>query len=589
MNEKPSYLNSELPSQERVNDLLSRMTLSQKIGQMVQAEWPNISPKEMEEYELGSLLSGGEILLPENTKAGWKKIIQDYQDALAKTSLKIPMIFGVDAVHGHNNMYGATIFPHNIGLGAANDVEGVFKMSQITGKEVLATGINWNFSPSIASAKDPRWGRTYESFSTDPAIASRLGLAFTQGHLSVGMVGCAKHYLGDGGTKMGTGLSNKMDRGNTILTKTEITTELLPPYQAQIAAGVQTIMPSYSSLNGTKMHENSYYIQEVLKGALGFQGFIISDYEAIREIKNANFEEQIWKAVNSGIDMLMEPVKWKSTIYALKRGVENEHIREARIDDAVSRILKVKFESGLFEDPNQNKTKFQARQFRAKTAQKVAQDLAQRSLVLLKNEKAILPIPFHTKIFITGAGVHNIGLQCGGWTIDWNGRIDGKEKITEGVTILEGLKNLAPTKRITLIKDKKEANKADIVLQVLSEKPYAEMNGDCAEISLIGPMAHPDNEATMNFVNTLNKPTVTVILAGRHLANLEKDLATWDACIMAYLPGSEGGQAIADTLLGKTDFVGRLPMPWYKTVEDIEKVTPDLLFDIGYGLSYPIG
>lgn len=586
MSKPPVYLNPKFTTEERVSDLVSRMSLSQKVGQMIQAEWTQLTPSEMATYELGSLLSGGQAILSNNTIAGWKKLISDYQEAMLSTPLKIPAIFGIDAVHGHNNVYGATIFPHNIGLGAANDEEGIYKMSKIVAREVFTTGFSWNFAPCVAMANDPRWGRTYESFGTNPKLVNKLGLAYTKGQLAMSMVACAKHYLGDGGTKMGTGLDNKSDRGNTILSETEINDTLLPAYKAQIELGVPTIMPSYSSLNGVKMHQNGEYINGILKGELGFKGFVISDWEAIREIPNANFEEQVWISVNAGVDMLMEPEKWKATFYALIRGVENGHITEDRINDAVSRILRVKFDSGLFEDPMMEKHAPKTRKLRTNTARKIARDLAEKSLVLLKNESNILPIKEGTSIFVNGAGAHNIGLQCGGWTIDWNGLIDNGKKITEGITILEGLKNIAPSKKLTILIDKNEAKNADIVMQVLSELPYAEMQGDSEDIELTGVLGHPDNAATMAFCSSLGKPIITIILAGRHLANLSKDLATWTSCIMAYLPGSEGGQAIAEVLVGNKKIYGQLPMPWYQTVADIEKEVPELLFEVGYGLKY---
>jgi len=586
MPKSPKYLNPKYSTKERIADLLPRMSLTQKLGQMIQAEWTQLTPKEMAEYELGSLLSGGQAILPNNSMSGWKQLIKSYQDAILSTRLKIPAIFGIDAVHGHNNVYGATVFPHNIGLGAGNDAKGVYKMAKIVAKEVFATGFNWNFAPCVAMANDPRWGRTYESYATNPAIATKLGLAYTQGQMATGMVCCAKHYLGDGGTKMGTGLENKSDRGNTIISAEDIRANLLPAYEMQVKTGVQTIMPSYSSLNGVKMHQNGEYLNTLLKGELGFEGFIISDWEAIREIPHANFEEQVWISVNAGVDMLMEPIKWKATFYALKRGVENGHISETRINDAVQRILIVKFDSGLFEDPLMTKHTPKARQFRTKAARKIAQNLAEKSLVLLKNESTILPFKKGTTIFVTGAGATNIGLQCGGWTIDWNGLMDDKEKITPGITILEGLQNVAASKNLTILTDEKDANKADIVLQVLSEVPYAEMQGDSEDIELTGILGHPENAAVMAFSKTLNKPIITILLAGRHLANLEKELATWASCIMAYLPGSEGGQAIAEVLVGNKKMRGKLPMPWYKTVDDIEKEKPDLLFEVGYGLEY---
>ncbi|RLD83653.1 MAG: beta-glucosidase [Bacteroidetes bacterium] len=581
-----TYLNPDISIDERVSDLLSKMSIEDKAAQMVQGERKFTSNKDILKYGMGSVLSGGGSTPGQNKVEDWNKLIKDYQVAAFSRDLKIPIIYGVDAVHGHANVVGATIFPHNIGLGAANNDSLMFEMGKITAKEVFSTGINWNFAPCVALAMDPRWGRTYESFSTEEEIVTRLGRAYTKGANSVNMVACAKHYLGDGGTAMGTGLDNKMDRGNTIISEEELKTKLLPPYKAQVDQGVQTIMPSYSSINGTKMHQHDQLINGILKNEMNFNGFVISDWEAMEEIPDASFEEQVWIAINSGVDMLMQPETWKNTIDAIIKGIKNDKITQARIDDAVSRILKVKFESGLFEDPLLQKNENKAEMLRSEEAVHVATQLVEQSLVLLKNENNILPLKENIKLYIAGAGANNIGLQCGGWTIDWQGKIDSIEKITPGVSILEGLQTYAESKNIQIITDESEASETDIVLMVLSEKPYAEMQGDSEDLSLTGSLAHDGNKETIQFVESLNKPTVSILMAGRHLVNIDDYLNDWESVVMAYLPGSEGGQGIANVLVGKKNFVGKLAMPWYKDVKDIRKENVELLYKIGYGLSY---
>ena len=581
-----TYLNPDISIDERVSDLLSKMSIEDKAAQMVQGERKFTSNKDILKYGMGSVLSGGGSTPGQNKVEDWNKLIKDYQVAAFSRDLKIPIIYGVDAVHGHANVVGATIFPHNIGLGAANNDSLMFEMGKITAKEVFSTGINWNFAPCVALAMDPRWGRTYESFSTEEEIVTRLGRAYTKGANSVNMVACAKHYLGDGGTAMGTGLDNKMDRGNIIISEEELKTKLLPPYKAQVDQGVQTIMPSYSSINGTKMHQHDQLINGILKNEMNFNGFVISDWEAMEEIPDASFEEQVWIAINSGVDMLMQPETWKNTIDAIIKGIKNDKITQARIDDAVSRILKVKFESGLFEDPLLQKNENKAEMLRSEEAVHVATQLVEQSLVLLKNENNILPLKENIKLYIAGAGANNIGLQCGGWTIDWQGKIDSIEKITPGVSILEGLQTYAESKNIQIITDESEASETDIVLMVLSEKPYAEMQGDSEDLSLTGSLAHDGNKETIQFVESLNKPTVSILMAGRHLVNIDDYLNDWESVVMAYLPGSEGGQGIANVLVGKKNFVGKLAMPWYKDVKDIRKENVELLYKIGYGLSY---
>jgi beta-glucosidase len=580
------YLDTSKQTEERISDLISKMTLQQKAAQMSQGEIPYVSPKDIATYGLGSVLNGGNTNPGNNTIRDWQQIITDYQEAAFSRDLKIPIIYGTDAVHGHSNLKGATIFPHNIGLGAANNDSLMFLMGKITGAECLLTNVNWTFAPCLALAMDPRWGRTYESFSTNEEIVTRLGKAFTNGLLSANVVGSAKHYLGDGGTTMGSGLDGKLDRGNTVIAIEDLRKTLLPPYQAQINAGMQTIMPSYSSINGIKMHERADLINDLLKEELGFTGFTISDWQAIEEISATSFERQVWTAVNSGIDMIMQPEKWKMTIDAIVAGVEKGTITTERIDDAVSRILKVKFESGLFEDPLVIKNPARANELRSPDAVAIATRLAEESLVLLKNNNELLPLKENAKVFITGKGSDDMGLQCGGWTIGWQGTADNGQKVTEGSTILEGLKNLAPEMNLEIITEPSRATEADVVVAVIAEEPYAEMHGDTKDLSITGSHAHEENQKTIDLIASLNKPTVVVILAGRQQVDLGNFLDDWDAVVMAYWPGSEGGQALANVIAGKRDFSGKLPMPWYRSVNDIGKRNTSLLFDLGYGLSY---
>lgn len=581
------YLNSEATDEERIADLMSRMTLEEKCAQMVQGERKNVNPDDIEKYGLGSILSGGGSTPGKNTIADWNAMMNDYQSAAFKRKLKIPLIYGIDAVHGHSNVIGATIYPHNIGLGAANNDSLMFLMGKHTSMEVFATGMNWNFAPCVALARDPRWGRTYESFSTDHNIITKLGDAYTKGAMSVNMVATAKHFIGDGGTAWGTGLGNKIDRGNTIITNEELRSTLLPPYIAQVKTGVQTVMPSYSRINGLKMHAEDTLINGLLKGELGFDGFIISDWQAIEEIENLSFEEQVYTSINAGVDMLMQPEKWLQALELIIKGVKEGNITEARIDDAVKRILKVKFESGLFDDPILTMNPNKAETMRSDDAKAVATQLAEESIVLLKNEKESLPIKEGTKVFVTGEGSDNIGLQCGGWTIEWQGGIDtDSARRTTGVTILDALNAIADSKKIEIITDEARAQEADMVLMVLSEKPYAEMIGDCEDLSIFGSHAHEGNKETLEMVKALGKPTTTILFSGRQQVDLDDYIGDWSAVVMAYLPGSEGGQGIANVLVGDKNFKGKVPMPWYNNIEDIGNNEAELLYEVGYGLKF---
>ena len=582
-----TYLNPDSSIDSRIKDLIGRMSLEEKCGQLMQGERLHVKADDIEKYGLGSILSGGGSTPGKNTIADWNEMIKDYQSAAFKRKLKIPLIYGIDAVHGHSNVIGATIYPHNIGLGAANNDSLMFLMGKYTSMEVFATGINWNFAPCVALARDPRWGRTYESFSTDHNIITKLGDAYTKGAMSVNMVATAKHFIGDGGTAYGTGLGDKVDRGNTVITDEELRSTLLPPYITQVNTGVQTIMPSYSRINGLKMHAHDTLINEVLKGELGFGGFIISDWQAIEEIENLTFEEQVYTSINAGVDMLMQPEKWKQALELIVKGVNDGNITQERIDDAVTRILKVKFESGLFDDPLLTMNPNKALEMRSDEAKSVATTLAEQSLVLLKNDNANLPLKKGSKVFVTGEGADNIGLQCGGWTIEWQGGIDtDTSRRTEGITLLEGLKSLATEKNIEIITDETRASEADVVIMVVAEKPYAEMVGDCDDLSITGTHAHKGNATTIEMVKALDKPTVTILYAGRQQVVIDNYFADWSTIVMAYLPGSEGGQAIANVLVGDKNFNGKVPMPWYNNIKDILNPEAELLFKVGDGLTY---
>jgi beta-glucosidase len=586
MNDTVPYLDASLPTGERVQDLLGRMTLEQKAAQMVQGELPNVDSADMAAYGLGSVLNGGNTNPGANRVSDWQDMINGYQEAALSRELKIPIIYGTDAVHGHSNVPGATIFPHNIGLGAANDTSLMYEMGRITGQELLLTNINWNFAPCVALANDPRWGRTYESFSTESEIVARLAEAYAKGLMSTGVVGSAKHFIGDGGTQWGSGLENQSDRGNTIITDELLRSYLLPPYIRQVELGMQTIMPSYSSINGTKMHQKADLLTGLLKEELGFKGFLISDWQAIEEIPNATLEQQVVISVNAGVDMIMQPKKWKQIVAAIVKGAQEGSIAMERIDDAVSRILKVKFDSGLFEDPSMLNNPNRAETLRSEEARKVATALVEKSLVLLKNKGSLLPLKSGTKVYVTGKGADDIGLQSGGWTISWQGGPDGDIRNTDGVSISEALSAIAEQEGVEIITDPSRANEADMVLLVLSETPYAEMHGDDPNPSILGGHGYEENQKSFDEAKRLGKPVATIILSGRHLFDLDELQSEWNAIVMAYWPGSEAGTGIANVLLGKSDFSGKLPMPWFKSVDEMSNKPEDLLYPVGYGLKY---
>jgi len=581
------YLDSTLSTKERAADLLGRMTLEEKAGQMVQGVIGDVTAADMTGLGLGSVLSGGGAVPDDNSIDAWQSMVEMYQDGAMQTRLQIPFLYGIDAVHGHSNVNGAVIFPQNIGLGAANDPALMYDMGAAVAEEMKLTHTLWNFSPCVAVAQDPRWGRVYESYSSDSMIVSSLAAAYLKGQTDHGIAATAKHYAGDGGTVFGTGEGNNLiDRGDTQLTEEQFRALHLAPYKALVDAGVKVIMASFSSFNGTKMSEDTYYLTDVLKTEFGFKGFIVSDWEATAGLSGDNFKQNVALAVNAGVDMLMEPYKYSEACSAIINGVNDGSIPQDRVDDAVGRILTVKFDMGLFEDPYMDNLKTEVDILGSAQYREIAGKLVEKSLVLIKNQDNILPLKKGQKIFVTGPAIDDIGVQCGGWTKTWQGLTDQMNggKITEGTTILEGLKAYADANNIEIITDPNHADEADVVILAVGEIPYAEFEGDSADMSLTGTTALPGNSDAISMVYSLNKPTVTLIVAGRQVV-IDEYIDEWDAVVMCYLPGTEGG-GIASVHTGETGFSGKIPMPWYKDVNDIGTAGADLQFAKGYGLSY---
>lgn len=576
------YLDTSLTIEERIQSLITQMTVAEKAGQMVQGDQANVSVKDMKELGLGSILSGGgSIPNNDNSINSWVNAVEKYQEAALSRRFKIPYIYGIDAVHGHNTVTNAVIFPHNIGIGAANDEELTEQMGAYVAQELKLTKTIFNFSPCVAVAQDLRWGRTYESYSSDPEIVSNLALKYMQGQHKEGILTSAKHYVGDGGTEFGTGRDGLIDRGNVILDEEEFRQIHLKPYIDLVENGARCIMVSFSSYQGVKMHQHKELITDVLKGELGFDGFVISDWEGILEITGKNYDEQVANAVNAGVDMLMEPSNFKEAVKAIKRGVDTGKISTQRLDDAVSRILRVKFEMGLFEDPYLENLDISISELGDASGRALARRLVEKSQVLLKNDDDILPLKCGQKILVIGPAQDDIGIQCGGWTISWTGFTG--YPLTKGTSILKGLQNIAQKHNLEIITDAKRANEADVVLLMIGEKPYAEFTGDTNNPSITGDKALDGNAEAIEKAKNLDKPIVTVIVAGRNVL-INDYIDDWDAVVMSYLPGSEG-DGVANVLVGEVGFSGKLPMPWYKKVEDIKSKDADLLFDIGYGLT----
>ena len=558
-------------------EITAQLTLEQKASQMVLPACYNIDSNEMKMFCYGSVLSQG----PHLDAYGWRNYIAGLQQAALASDSGIPFIYGQDDVHGVNYCADAVYFPHNIGLGAANDEDLMYRIGQITADEARLCHMLWNFAPCVAQSTDPRWGRTYESYGADIESIRKLSTAYSRGMLDNGLVVCPKHFFGDGNTLFGTGESRDtfrlIDRGDARLSDDEIAA-LLSVYQAQIDAGVQTIMISFSSLNGVKMHENKKYI-DLLKNEMGFKGFIVSDWEAVSQTSPADYFDQVVTVVNSGVDMLMEADHFREARAAIINAVQAGLISDNRINDAVRRIIQVKIDAGIMEDPlYDNLVTIQADtgsdEYRA-----VAEEAVEKSLVLLKNEGNILPLRSGTSVYITGPAANHAQAQCGGWTVGWNGSPD---KSIPGVTsILEGFRKKADEYGIRIITKESDADQADVVLLVVGEEAYAEWNGDTADPDLCGTLGLEGNRTAISKASRLGKPVITCIIAGRQVL-LSQYMDQWDAAVMCYLPGSEG-QGVANVLCGKKPFTGKLPSPWYSSIDQIG--TEDAWLPMGYGLT----
>jgi beta-glucosidase len=537
------------------------MTLDEKIGQMVQVDSSALADKSnVQKYALGSVLSGGDSDPAHgNTARDWAEFVAGFQKYALQTRLKIPLLYGIDAVHGHNNIDGATVFPHNIGLGATHDAKLVEQAEHVTAEEMAGTGIRWAFAPCVAVPQNPRWGRTYEGFSDRPDLVSELGAAAVRGfqgpQLSsdpVSVLACAKHFLGDGGT------TNGVDQGNTICSERTLRKLYLPPYVAAVNAGVGSVMVSYSSWNGVKMHGNRHLITDVLKGELGFQGFVVSDWAAIDQL-SPNFKNDIETSINAGLDMIMIPSapgrrnNYVEFIDDLKQLVAEGKVPQERIDGAVRRILRVKYQMGLFQDTAIDPALTAA--VGSPEHRAVARQCVRESLVSLKNHRQALPLSKSLKhLVVVGAGADDMGMQCGGWTVNWQG---GHGNITHGgTTLLAAIRQtVSPDTQVTYSKDGSDVQGADAVIAVVGEEPYAEGRGDRKALNL----SAADTDLVARMAAT-GAPVVTVVYSGRPLV-LGPVLKESAAVVAAWLPGSEG-EGITDVLFGDFKFTGKLPRPW---------------------------
>jgi beta-glucosidase len=579
-------LNAASP-EAQAEKMLSQMTLDEKIGQMTQADMLALKDKDdVQKYFLGSVLSGGSSDPKDgNSPQAWLHAVEEFRAEALKTRLKIPLLYGIDAVHGHNNIEGAVIFPHNIGMGAAHNPRLVEREERVTAEEISGTGIQWAFAPCIAVAQNERWGRTYESFGDSPELVSPLGAAAIRGFQTRNLAGstailaCAKHFIGDGGTE------NGKDQGNDVCDEATLRKLYLPPYAAAIKAGVGSIMVSYSSWNGTKMHGNKYLLTDVLKGELGFKGFLVSDWAAIDQISK-DYKTDVEVSINAGLDMVMVPYgpgeanNYAQFITALKELVNEGKVPESRVDDAVRRILRVKYQMGLFDKTATDPKLTEA--IGSAAHRKVARECVRQSLVLLKNANEALPLSKKIKrLVVVGDAADDLGRQCGGWTIGWQG---APGKVTSGgTTILTAIRNtVSKGTEVVFSPDGADAKGADAIVVVVGEMPYAEMKGDSKE-----PRVSEADTALIEKAKAAGAPVVTVILSGRPLI-LGNALDASDALVAAWLPGTEG-QGVADVLFGGYNPTGKLPRNWPRDASQLAGNSIDMSnpqFARGFGLTY---
>jgi len=567
------------------------MTLQEKIGQMLQAEQDKLAEGDIEKYSIGSVLSGGSSDPKSgNSLEAWTNLYDSLQSQALKTRLRIPILYGIDAVHGHNNVLNAVVFPHNIALGCTRNPSLVERAARITAIDVKATGINWTFAPCVTVPRDERWGRTYEGFGETPELARDLGAAAVRGFQGndlsdpLSVLACAKHFIGDGGTSFGTGPKNQLlDRGDTKISEQELRSIHMAGYVSAIRAGVGTIMPSYSSWNGVKCSGNKRLLTEILKNELKFEGFLISDYDAIDEMPG-DFKTQIETSVNAGMDMFMVPKKFPQLYTLLLELVNEKRVAMSRIDDAVKRILRVKFATGLLDkDRSPLADRKLHSSFGSAEHRQVARECVRETLVLLKNDKRTLPLSKSLRqIVVAGSSADDIGKQCGGWTISWQGK---SGNVTGGgTTILAALKqSVSSNTEVVYSPDGSNVSKADAAIVVVGEVPYAEFMGDRASLNL------PDEDlAAIERVKRAGIPTIVLMFSGRPII-INRALELSDAFVAAWLPGTEG-RGVTDVLFGDFPFKGKLSFSWPQSMEQIPINVGDSnyqpLFKYGFGLQY---
>jgi beta-glucosidase len=611
----------------QIQEILQHMTLEQKVAQMVQPDIRYATPQDFKKYRLGSILNGGGAFPGQHKHASvaeWVALADEYYDASMDTAggaQAIPVIWGTDAVHGHNNVFGATLFPHNIGLGAAHDPDLIERIGAATAREVAATGIDWTFAPTVAVVRDARWGRSYEGYSQRPEVvrdyAGRMvmglqGTPGTPGFLdSDHIVATAKHFIGDGGAFQG------IDRGDNRASEQDLLKVHGQGYVSAIAAGVQTVMASYNSWQGVKVHGHQYLLTEILKKGLGFDGVVVSDWDGIDEVQGCS-KDRCARAVNAGIDLFMVPELWRTFIENTVSQVHAGDISQARIDDAVARILRLKLRAGLFDKgrPSSRALANHAAEIGAPAHRAVAREAVQKSLVLLKNERDLLPLKPHLNVLVAGDGADNMVMQAGGWTLTWQGTENVRADYPGATTLFEGIRAAvtAAGGTATLSVDGSYRKRPDVAIVMFGEDAHGEWHGDIQSLDFRGidpvdmsrpppesvpPVLRavgPNTDAYTPLIQRLKQsgvPVVAVFLSGRP-RGVSAAIEASSAFVAAWLPGSEG-EGLADVLFRtpdgriQNDFRGTLTFDWPRTTapaQGAHPTPPAPEFPYGFGLTY---
>lgn len=577
-----------------VTALLAQMTLEEKVGQVIQADIGSITPADLARYPIGSILAGGNSAPGGDERApaaAWVELAREFRAAAAaRPGARVPLLFGIDAVHGHNNVVGATLFPHNIGLGAARDPDLIRRIGEVTALEVAATGADWTFGPTLATPQDDRWGRAYEGYSEDPAVVASYAGAMTlglqgplgEGRLATGHIaGSAKHFLADGGTLGGK------DQGDAVIDEQTLIAIHAAGYPPAIDAGVLTVMASFSSWNGVKHTGNAHLLTDVLRGPLGFDGFVVGDWNAHGQLPGCT-NESCAAAFNAGIDMFMAPDSWRPLFENTLAQVRSGEIPMDRLEQAVRRILRVKVKTGVFEPGRPVEGELSL--LGSPDHRALAREAVRASLVLLKND-GVLPIRGDARVLVAGQA-DDIGQAAGGWTINWQGSGNTRADFPNAESIWEGLKSAVERQggEAVLSTDGSFATRPDVAVVVFGETPYAEFQGDVADLDF-----EPDGPlAILQRLRAAGVPTVAVFLSGRPLY-VNPEINAANAFVAAWLPGSEGG-GIADVLVGDTsgrpraDFRGTLPFSWPRSPDQLPQNAGspgyDPQFPLGYGLGY---